>query len=60
MRKSTRSIGRETSPGYDELVSRLGQRIHEVVALVAAFHAGPITPESAFVLEKNLRRPVRI
>ena len=53
MRKSTRLATPETSPTGDELSDRLQQRVSDVLAVVAAFHAGPVTPESTFALEKK-------
>lgn len=53
MRKSTLPAAPETSPACDDLPDRLQQRVTEVLAAVAAFHAQPITPSSTFALEKK-------
>lgn len=54
MRKSTLPAEPDTSPACDDLSDRLQQRGTEVLAVVAAFHAQPITPSSTFALEKKL------
>jgi hypothetical protein len=56
MRKSTLATTRETSPIGNDLSSRLLRRMAEVVALVEAFHAEPITPTSAYAFEKKWLR----
>ena len=53
MRKSTLATTRETSPIGNDLSSRLQRRVAEVVALVEAFQAEPITPTSAYAFEKK-------
>lgn len=57
MRKSTPAEASATSPVFDSLPNRLGQRMTELLAVVAAFHSEPVTPARAFAFEKkSLRR----
>lgn len=56
MRNSTRPVAFETSPACEPLSSQLQQRVADVLAVVAAFDAEPVTPESTFALEKKWRR----
>jgi hypothetical protein len=55
MRKSTLPAALETSSTCDQLSGQLHQRVGELLAAVAAFHAEPVTPTSTFALEKKSR-----